>query len=60
MKCGGCVEKITPVLNADTHIKSWSVNMEDPAKVVTVNAENISADAVAALIKSAGFSAELL
>jgi copper chaperone len=60
MKCAGCVEKIKPLLDADSHIEHWSVDLVSADKVVTVSAVGIAADAVAGLIKSAGFSASLV
>ena len=50
--------KVTPVLNEQENIEKWSVDTENPNKVLTVEGENIDeADLVKALSKI-GYKAE--
>ncbi len=60
INCGGCVAKVKPVLNADTQIKEWNVDTANPAKLLTVETENLSEDQVKNLVEKAGFKAEIL
>jgi len=60
INCGACVAKVTPVLNKQENVTSWSVNTENPDKVLTVTGENIDeADLVKSLSKI-GYKAERL
>lgn len=54
--CNDCIKKVTPYLNEVVGEKNWEVNIKDPKKILTVEAEN-SAEVVAALNK-AGYKAE--
>jgi copper chaperone len=60
INCGGCVAKVTPVLNADPHIKEWNVDTINPKKVLTVETENLNEKEIQGIIAKAGFKAESL
>lgn len=60
IKCGGCIAAVTPYLNKVNEIKKWEVDTINPDKVLTVEAENMSAQEVIAKIKEAGYTAEKL
>lgn len=60
INCGGCVAKVTPLLNADEEVKSWNVDTLNPAKILTVETERLSKDQVKGLIEKAGFKAEII
>lgn len=58
INCGSCVAKVTPVLNAQENVENWSVDIENPDKVLTVQGEDIDeADLVKSLSKI-GYKAE--
>ncbi|MEO8794987.1 MAG: hypothetical protein ABI390_05935 [Daejeonella sp.] len=57
IKCGGCVAAVTPFLNKEERIENWEVDTANPDKILTVNAENISADEIMATINEAGYQA---
>lgn len=58
INCGACVAKVTPVLNEQENISSWSVDTENPEKVLTVKGEDIDeTDLVRSLLKI-GYKAE--
>jgi cation transport ATPase len=58
LKCGSCVDKVTPHLDAITEIKSWHVDTENPQKLLTVSHNDASAiELVQAGISQAGFRA---
>lgn len=58
IKCGGCIAAVTPHLNANNEIKHWSVDTENKDKILTVEAENLSNEAITEIVKKAGYTAE--
>jgi copper chaperone len=60
INCGGCVAKVTPVLNAAPEIKEWKVDTNNPNKVLTIETESLKEDEVKAIVAKAGFKAENL
>ena len=59
IKCSGCVEKVTPFLNNTAGSDNWSVDLQDPAKLVTIpNADNISSASIIQALENAGYKAE--
>jgi copper chaperone len=60
INCSGCVAQVTPVLNNNEEIKDWNVDTANPAKVLTVQTENLNEEQVKELVSKAGFKAESL
>jgi len=60
INCGGCVASITPHLNANAKIKSWEVDTANPQKVLTVETDTLSDEAVREIVVKAGYKAEKL
>ena len=60
INCGGCVASVTPHLNASNDIKSWEVDTANPQKVLTVETDNLSDEAVREIVVKAGYKAEKL
>ena len=58
INCGGCVAKVTPHLNENSAIQQWSVDTQNPKKVLTVQTESLSEEAIVNLVNKAGFKAE--
>ena len=58
INCGGCVAKVTPYLNENNAIQQWSVDTQNPPKILTVQTESLSEDTVINIVKGAGFKAE--
>lgn len=56
--CGGCIAKITPVLDGATGIESWSVALETPDRVLTVVPAGITEEELLQLVRGAGFTIE--
>ena len=46
LNCGSCVAAVKPHLDGDPTIRRWSVDTTDPNKVLTVEGEGVSAEAV--------------
>lgn len=55
LNCGSCVAAVTPFLNGEQAIRRWSVDTADPRKLLTVEGESVSPDAVERLVANAGF-----
>lgn len=55
LRCGSCVATIAPHLNAEQSIQKWSVDVDDPMKVLTVEGESVSDEAVASIVAASGY-----
>lgn len=60
INCGGCVAKVTPVLNNNPEVQQWQVDTNNPNKVLTVQSETLQEEDIKALVQKAGFKAEQL
>ena len=60
INCGGCVAKVTPVLNQNENIKEWKVDTTNPNKILTVETDSLDEESVKAIVQKAGFKAEKL
>ncbi|WP_026904474.1 heavy-metal-associated domain-containing protein [Pedobacter glucosidilyticus] len=58
IKCGGCIATVTPALNVLNGVYKWEVDIANVDKILTVEAEGLSAQEVADTVKKAGFTAE--
>ena len=58
-KCGGCVAAIQAKLNQIIRPDEWSINLQDPNKVLQVSTK-IAPEKIIDAVKDAGFKAELL
>ncbi|WP_116788413.1 heavy-metal-associated domain-containing protein [Flavobacterium psychrotrophum] len=60
INCGGCVAKVTPLLNNAEGVESWSVDTVNPDKILSVTVDGIDENAVIDTVKKAGFKIELV
>lgn len=58
-KCGGCVSAIGAKLNKIMTPEEWSIDLQDPDKVLSVKA-NMTPEKVIEAVMEAGFKAEQL
>jgi len=56
LKCGGCIKAITPGLETLHSIEKWSVDLENPDKVLSVEASEDISDQVIDSVKKAGYA----
>lgn len=57
-KCGGCSSKIGTALEQNGVPQGgWSLDLESPEKLLTVNSE-MTSDAIIRIVSDAGFKAE--
>jgi hypothetical protein len=61
LTCGGCLQKVTPLLDSEPTINKWEADLNDPRKLLKfdLNAQG-RPDAIAELISRAGFGAILI
>jgi len=61
IKCGGCIEKVTPFLNEVAGKDGWKVDTANPEKILTITADKglTSSDVIKA-VKQSGFIAKEL
>jgi copper chaperone len=55
LKCGGCVKAITPGLDSLETIDKWSVDLENPDKMLLVEAADDVSEQVMDSVKKAGY-----
>jgi copper chaperone len=60
IKCSGCVAGVTPSLNNTVGENNWNVDIQNPDKVLTVTADDVTSDEVLKAVKIAGFQAEII
>jgi copper chaperone len=60
INCGGCVQAVTPYLDANNEIKHWHVDFNGPEKILTVETESLSDEMIRQIVKKAGYKAEPL
>lgn len=60
INCGGCVQAITPYLDANNEIKHWHVDINGPNKLLTIETESLSDEIIRQIVKKAGYKAEPL
>ena len=58
INCGGCIGSVKPHLDNIKEIKEWSVDTDNPEKILTVKAENINAETIIETVNKAGFKCE--
>lgn len=60
INCGGCIAKVTPHLDANTDIKQWDVDINNPDKILSVETESLGQEDIKELVERLGFKAEPL
>jgi copper chaperone len=58
INCNGCIEKVTPALNALAGEKNWDINISDPKKILSIQSDALTDEEVIIKLKAAGFNAE--
>jgi len=60
LQCGGCVSKIKDTFDKHTAIENWNVDTEHADKILSVTSKGISAEEIMEIVKSKGFTIEVL
>lgn len=60
IQCAGCISRVTPYLDANNEINSWSVDIRNADKVLTVETEKLTEEMVEVILRNAGYHASKL
>ncbi len=60
INCKNCLRTVTPYLDGEPKITRWDVDLTDPARILTVEAEGVTEREVTALLAKAGYKAQRL
>jgi copper chaperone len=60
VKCNGCIATVTPFLNKLEGLQKWSVDLDDPQRILTADISGIEAADVVSALKKAGYYAEII
>ena len=60
IKCSGCISQATPFLNDAVGEDNWKVDIQNPNKILTVAADNVSKSDVIKAVEKAGYTAQEL
>lgn len=55
LRCGACVARVGPLLDAAPGVTRWAADVADPDKVLTVEGDGITAERVAGVLAPAGY-----
>lgn len=58
INCGNCVRTVTGFINDVKGIEKWDVDIQNPEKILTVEGENLTVEAIVEAVEEAGFDAE--
>jgi copper chaperone len=54
--CGGCLKAVSPFLNELEGVVSWSVDLEDPNRTLTLESTELADTTIIAAVEEAGFT----
>ena len=60
IKCNGCIAKVGPELDALEGVKNWSVDLEDPSRIVSLEIEDIDVQTIKERVAKVGYQLEEL
>lgn len=60
LNCGNCVSKVQNELDNAPNIKEWSVDTDNPEKILTVTADENAQETIETIVKSKGFLIEII
>jgi copper chaperone len=56
INCSGCINSVTPHLNATEGITKWNVDTQNADKILTIETDALTADTITRVITKAGFN----
>lgn len=59
INCGNCLRTVTGFIQDVKEIDHWEVDLQNPEKILTVQGNSITAQAVIEAVEEAGFDIEL-
>lgn len=58
INCGNCIRSVTPFLNELDSLEEWSVDTENPDKILTVESDASDSSEILKAVSESGFTAE--
>jgi copper chaperone CopZ len=58
VRCKGCIATVTPFLNRLERLKKWSVDLEDPRRILTAEGNDLIPEQIIRALEQAGYRAE--
>lgn len=55
INCGNCVRSVSGFINEVEGIKNWTVDTDNPDKILTVEVEEVAAEKIIEAVEDAGF-----
>lgn len=55
INCNNCIRSVTGFLNDVPNVQEWSVDINNPEKILTVVGEKVAVEAVVEAVEEAGF-----
>ena len=59
IQCSNCLSKVSPKLNEQSGIQAWQVDLQDPARTLTVETDVLNPEDIQKAVLKAGFIATL-
>jgi len=60
INCGGCIQTVTPFLEAEASIENWQVDTATADKILTVEGSQVQKQKVIETVEKAGFKIQPL
>ena len=60
INCASCLQKVTETMDALVGEDNWSVDTDIPIKLLSVENDNVTADAIIEALKGIGYRADAL
>jgi len=60
IKCQACVNAVSPVLNNFPGIYSWKIDLQDPSRKLTIEAEELDEAKLQEALKTIGYTITLV
>lgn len=60
IKCGACINAVTPGLNETVGKDNWQVDLTSPERILTVQSDDVSAQKIVDTLSKVGYKAEVL
>ena len=58
INCNNCIRTVSGFLNDVPTIKEWSVDINNPAKILTVTGDEVQMEEIVEAVEEAGFDIE--
>ena len=60
INCSNCLAKVTPFLDKKVGKELWSVDIDNPDKILNVASDDLTTDDIVKTVKRTGFEAEAI